>query len=79
MLELKLESKAYCIMSSLVDSCKLLENTTEVVKIITKQGNLFLKSDMFNLVTFTMIPGNVCSHIERLTYLARGFGEVCVH
>lgn len=45
-------------------SHKLLVNAAKIIKTITKQGNPFLKSDMFNLVTFAVVPANICCDIE---------------
>jgi len=46
-------------------SSKLIANAANIVRVITRQGNPFLKDDMFNLVTFVVVPENVCSNIEQ--------------
>ena len=44
----------------------MIANTAKVMKVITRQGNPFLKDDMYNLVTFAVAvaPSNVTSNIE---------------
>jgi len=53
------------------NSSKLISNAANFVTIITRQGNPFLKDDTFNLVTFVVVPENVCSNIEECDKLGR--------
>ena len=45
-------------------SGRLLKNAANIIKIITEQGIPFLKSDMFNLATFAVVPENIYRDIE---------------
>ena len=45
-------------------SGRLLKNAAKIIKIITEQGNLFLKRDMFNPATFAVVPENIYRDIE---------------
>ena len=51
---------------------RIISNAEIVSKVLTRQGNPFLKSDMFNLVTYAVTPDNMCkNHIENRDKLGR--------
>jgi len=52
-------------------SSKIIANAANIVRVITRQGSPFLKDDMFNLVTFAVVPENVCINIEERNKLGR--------
>ena len=52
-------------------SSRILINAAKIIKIITEQGNAFLKSDMFNLATFAVVPENICRDIKDRDNFAR--------
>ena len=43
---------------------RLLNNAVKIIESMTEQCNLFLKTDMFNLATFAVVPENTCRDIE---------------
>ena len=43
---------------------KIPETVTKLVNVLTMQGNPFLKTDVFNLVTFEVAPSNISKNIE---------------
>ena len=50
---------------------KILETVTILVNVLTMQGNPFLKTDVFNLVTFAVAPSNINKSIEDCDKLGR--------
>ena len=50
---------------------KILETVTKLVNVLAMQGNLFLKTDVFNLVTFAVAPSNIGKNIEDRDKLGR--------
>jgi len=50
---------------------KLVQNAAKLVQVISKQGNPFEESDMFNLVTFAVTPSEVRQNIENRDQLGR--------
>lgn len=52
-------------------STKMTINAAKIVQILSKEGNPFLKNDMFNLMTFAVTPKSVSSDIEERDQLGR--------
>ena len=50
---------------------RMIVNAAKMTNIIKRQGNPFLKDDMYNLVTFAVVPSNVTSNIENRDWLGR--------
>ena len=50
---------------------RMIANAAKIMKVVTRQGNPFLKDDMYNLVTFAVVPSNVASDIENHDRLGR--------
>ena len=46
---------------------RIVSFAANVSKVLTRQGNPFLESDMLNLVTFAVTPDNVCKNIKIMT------------
>lgn len=49
----------------------LIQKAARLVQVISKQGNPFEQSDMFNLVTFAVTPSKVCQNIENRDQLGK--------
>ncbi|KAJ8040903.1 hypothetical protein HOLleu_15346 [Holothuria leucospilota] len=52
-------------------STQMIKYAADVVDVITKQGNPFMQSDMFNLVTYAVTPAKVAKNIEDRDNLGR--------
>ncbi|KAJ8034055.1 hypothetical protein HOLleu_24474 [Holothuria leucospilota] len=52
-------------------STQMIKYAADVVDVITKQGNPFMQSDMFNLVTYAVTPAEVAKNIEDRDNLGR--------
>ena len=50
---------------------KIHETVTKFVNVLTMQGNPFLKTDAFNLVTFAVARSNISKNIEDRDKLGR--------
>lgn len=50
---------------------RMTANAAKIIKVITRQGYPFLKDDMYNLVTYAVVPSNVTSNIENRDILGK--------
>ena len=50
---------------------RMTVNAANIVKALTKQNNPFLKSHMFNKVTFAVTPKKACNNTEKRDELGR--------